>query len=226
MTAPPLKILFQDNHLIAVYKPAGLLTQSDQSAEPSLLEQVRYWIKSEYDKPGNVYLGLVHRLDRPVAGVVLFAKTSKAASRLSEQIRERKAGKFYRAIVEGTPDPPGSELIHYLRKQRSLKATVFPRETPDAKRAELSYRVLESANGKSHLEILLKTGRFHQIRAQLAFIGHPIVGDVKYGAAAPLPEGRIALYAQKLIVQHPVTKESLTLESPSPPEWAEYLGKR
>ncbi len=223
MTPPPLRILFQDNHCIAVYKPPGLLTQSDQSREPSLLEQVRDWIKSEHGKPGNVYLGMVHRLDRPVAGAVLFAKTSKAASRLSEQIRERKAGKFYRAVVEGTPDPPASELVHYLCKQRSLKATVFPREAPDAKRAELSYRVLESAGGRSELEILLKTGRFHQIRAQLGFIGHPVVGDVKYGAQDPLPEGRIALYAQKLIFRHPVTKENLTIESPPPPEWAEYL---
>ncbi|MCF8719870.1 RluA family pseudouridine synthase [Nitrospina gracilis] len=215
---PDLHILYVDNHLIAVDKPAGVLTQSDAPGAPNLLDQTRDWIKNEYGKPGKVYLGLVHRLDRPVSGVVLFARTSKAASRLSEQFRNHTARKFYLARVEGTPEKETDRLVHYLRKEKSIKTTVFPRPTPEAKQAELTYTVLEKKGGTSLLEVELHTGRFHQIRAQLAFIGHPLVGDAKYRAKSTLPEGRIALHAHRLIVTHPVTKEPLTLESPTPEE--------
>jgi 23S rRNA pseudouridine1911/1915/1917 synthase len=215
----PLTVLYQDNHLIAVYKPNGLATQSDRAGGPSLLDQTKKWLKTEHNKPGNVFLGLVHRLDQPVSGVVLFAKTSKAASRLSKQFRERTTHKIYRAIVTGTPEQASGELIHYLRKENSLKATVFPRPTPDTKKAELSYIVTETFAHGSLLEVTLKTGRFHQIRAQLAFIGHPILGDVKYGAPHPLPGQQIALYAWKLVVQHPISKEEIGFESPPPPGW-------
>ncbi len=215
----PLKVLYEDNHLIAVCKPNGLATQSDRAGGPSLLDQTKNWLKTEHNKPGNVFLGLVHRLDQPVSGVVLFAKTSKAASRLSKQFRERTTHKIYRAIVTGAPRQVSGELVHYLRKENSLKATVFPRPTPDAKKAELFYIVTETFAHGSLLEVTLKTGRFHQIRAQLAFIDHPILGDVKYGAPHPLPGQQIALYAWKLVVQHPVSKEEISFESPPPPGW-------
>lgn len=218
----PLKVLYEDNHLIAVCKPNGLATQSDRAGGPSLLDQTKNWLKTEHNKPGNVFLGLVHRLDQPVSGVVLFAKTSKAASRLSKQFRERTTRKIYRAIVKGAPRQASGELVHYLRKENSLKATVFPRPTADAKKAELSYLVTKTFAHGSLLEVTLKTGRFHQIRAQLAFIGHPILGDVKYGAPHPLPGQQIALYAWKLVVQHPISKEEISFESPPPPGWPFY----
>lgn len=215
----PLKIIFVDSHLIAVHKPAGWLTQSDGPDTPNLLEATRQWIKTKYRKPGNVYLGLVHRLDRPVSGVVLFARTSKAASRISQQFRERTVQKTYRVCVAGVPENPKARLVHYLRKEKSLKATVFPRPAPDAKKAELDYRVVTAGSQASELEIILRTGRFHQIRAQLAFVGHPVLGDQKYGSAHALPEQRIALYARQIKLQHPTTREEIVLESPAPPGW-------
>lgn len=215
----PIKILYQDNHLIAVFKPPGVATQPDESGAPSLIGQTKMWIKREYQKPGNVFLGMVHRLDQPVSGVVLFAKTSKAAARLSKQFRERTIRKVYRVLATGTPNQASMDLIHYLRKENSLKATVFPRPAGGAKKAELSYTVIESSPNRSLLSVTLRTGRFHQIRAQLAFIGHPVLGDVKYGAPQPLPDRQIALYAEKLVVRHPVSKNELTLESPPPPGW-------
>lgn len=200
-------------------KPPGIATQSDSAEGPSLFDQTKQWIKTEGKKPGNVFLGLVHRLDQPVSGVLLFAKTSKAASRLSKQFRDRTPQKIYRAIVTGSPKQATGTLIHYLRKEISLKATVFPRSAPNAKRAELSYIIVESLANGSLLDVTLHTGRFHQIRAQWAFTGHPILGDVKYGAPYPLPGQQIALYARKLVIQHPISKEELSLESPPPPGW-------
>ena len=219
MTQPALDILYLDNHLIAVLKPAGLLTQTDHTGDDSLVEKVRQWIRDECNKPGNIFLGLVHRLDRNVSGVVLFARTSKAASRLSKQFREGTPTKIYRAIVHGTLKEKQATLIHYLRKEKSLKATVFPRETPSAKRAELSYEVIESRENKSLIEVTLATGRFHQIRAQMAFTGHPIMGDVKYGAPDPLANHKIALHAHKLVFSHPVSNEETTLTAPDPDDW-------
>ncbi len=219
MTQPALDILYLDNHLIAVLKPAGLLTQTDHTGDDSLVEKVRQRIRDEYNKPGNIFLGLVHRLDRNVSGVVLFARTSKAASRLSRQFREGTPTKIYRAIVHGTLKEKQATLIHYLRKEKSLKATVFPRETPSAKRAELSYEVIESRENKSLIEVTLATGRFHQIRAQIAFTGHPIMGDVKYGAPDPLANHKIALHAHKLVFSHPVSNEETTLTAPDPDDW-------
>ena len=223
MINPPpdstLDILYLDNHLIAVNKPTGLLTQSDDSGETSLMDLVKGWIKSEYKKPGKVFLGLVHRLDRPVSGVVVFARTSKGASRLSEQFRNKTTKKFYRALVEGTPASRQGSLTHYLRKGKSLKATVFPRPTTDAKEARLDYEVIESFKNTSLLDIHLHTGRFHQIRAQLAFIHHPIVGDRKYGAHSTLADRRIALHALRMHFQHPTSKEDIVLECPPPQDW-------
>ncbi len=222
MTHPIDRIIFIDNHLIAVTKPAGLLTQPDRNTDESLIDQTRQWIKEKYNKPNNIFLGLVHRLDRNVSGVVLFARTSKAASRLSKQFREGTPKKQYRAIVLGKLKEEHTTLVHYLRKEKSLRATVFPRETPTAKRSELSYEVINSLENKSLLEVSLSTGRFHQIRAQMAFIGHPIIGDVKYGAPEPLPNQEIALYAHKLVFSHPVSNEEITLTAPEPKTWEQF----
>jgi 23S rRNA pseudouridine1911/1915/1917 synthase len=214
-----LNILYLDNHLIAVCKPAGVLTQADDSGDESLMDQVKAWIKTEFNKPGNVFLGLIHRLDRNVSGVVLFARTSKGASRLSEQFRDKTTEKIYRAIVEGKPEPEQASLSHHLRKEKTLKSTVFPRSGKDTQHAELEYKTLKSDESTSRLEIKLHTGRFHQIRAQFAFIGHPVLGDKKYGAVTTLPERQIALYAHRLIFKHPISKEKVCVESPPPPFW-------
>jgi len=222
VTHPIDRIIFIDNHLIAVTKPAGLLTQPDRNTDESLIDQTRQWIKEKYNKPNNIFLGLVHRLDRNVSGVVLFARTSKAASRLSKQFREGTPKKHYRAIVLGKLKEEHTTLVHYLRKEKSLRATVFPRETPTAKRSELSYEVINALENKSLLEVSLSTGRFHQIRAQMAFIGHPIIGDVKYGAPEPLPNQEIALYAHKLVFSHPVSNEEITVTAPEPKTWEQF----
>lgn len=220
MAEARLEPIFCDNHLIAVCKPFGLLTQSDRPGRISLLDQTRTWIKSRFHKPGRVYLGLIHRLDRPVAGLVLFARTSKAASRLSSQFREKRVRKFYRAVVIGIPKNQKGELVHYLKKNpKTKKTTVFPRETSGAQRAELAYHMIKPVSRHSILEIELRTGRFHQIRAQLAFNKTPILGDVKYGAFADLPGRHIALFASQLTFQHPVTQHEMTLKSPEPPGW-------
>jgi 23S rRNA pseudouridine1911/1915/1917 synthase len=216
---PDLDILYLDNHLIAVCKPAGMLTQSNDSGEACLMDKVKDWIKTEFKKPGKVFLGLVHRLDRPVSGVVMFGRTSKGASRISEQFRQKTTKKVYRALVEGVPEPQQASLKHYLRKEKPLKATVFPRPTTDAKEALLDYEVIETFADTSLVDIRLHTGRFHQIRAQLSFIGHPIVGDKKYGARSALPEGRIALHAQSMVFNHPTSKEEIVIDCPLPEDW-------
>ena len=216
---PKLDILYLDNHLIAVCKPAGMLTQSDEFGKASLMDMVKGWIKTEYKKPGKVFLGLVHRLDRNVSGVVMFARTSKGASRISEQFRQKTTKKIYRALVEGTPEPQQASLRHYLRKEKSLKATVFPRATINAKEALLDYEIIETFADTSLIEIRLHTGRFHQIRAQLSFIGHPIVGDKKYGASSALPLERIALHAQSMTLKHPTSKEEIVIDCPLPEDW-------
>ena len=222
MTHPIDRIIFIDNHLIAVTKPAGLLTQPDRNTDESLIDQTRQWIKEKYNKPNNIFLGLVHRLDRNVSGVVLFARTSKAASRLSKQFRERIPKKYYKAIVLGKLEREHNTLVHYLRKEKTLKTTIFPREAPTAKRSELSYEVIYSLEKKSLIEVSLSTGRFHQIRAQMAFIGHPIIGDVKYGAPESLPNQEIALHAHKLVFNHPISNEEITLTSPQPKTWEQF----
>ena len=222
MIHPADRIIYIDNHLIAVTKPAGLLTQPDRNTNESLIDQTRQWIKEKYNKPNNIFLGLVHRLDRNVSGVVLFARTSKAASRLSKQFREGIPKKYYKAIVLGKLEREHNTLVHYLRKEKTLKTTIFPREAPTAKRSELSYEVIYSLEKKSLIEVSLSTGRFHQIRAQMAFIGHPIIGDVKYGAPESLPNQEIALHAHKLVFNHPISNEEITLTSPQPKTWEQF----
>ena len=173
MTHPIDRIIYIDNHLIAVTKPAGLLTQPDRNTDESLIDQTRQWIKEKYNKPNNIFLGLVHRLDRNVSGVVLFARTSKAASRLSIQFREGTPKKHYRAIVLGKLKEEQTTLVHYLRKEKSLRATVFPRETPTAKRSELSYEVIYSLEKNLYLKYLFLQGDFTKLEHRWDSSGTP-----------------------------------------------------
>jgi 23S rRNA pseudouridine1911/1915/1917 synthase len=210
----PLRVLFEDNHHIAVFKPARVLTQGDETGDPSLMDLTKAWLKEKYRKPGNVFLGLLHRLDRPVAGVVLFAKTSKGASRLSEQFRTREVSKIYWAVVEGNVGASHGELRHYLRTEETGKVTLGSEPYEGAKVARLSYRRLEESGRTTLLEVTLETGRKHQIRAQLAAMGHPIVGDTRYGASRAKGEG-IALIAKRLEFRHPIQSETrVTIELP------------
>ena len=211
-------VFYSDNHLLAVYKPAGLLAQGDQSGDVCLLDLAKRWVKRRYQKPGNVFLGLVHRLDRPVAGVMLFARTSKAAARLSAQIRSNNVRKVYLAVVEGEKPPPAAHLTHHVERQ-GKRSRIVNRRTPTSREARLSYRLLDSAGGRSLLEIELETGRRHQIRMQLAHIGFPIVGDCRYGATAPLSARQIALFARQLTIAHPTRHDSLNLCAPLPSGW-------
>ena len=213
-----LRVLYEDNHLIAVHKPAGLLVQGDISHEISLLDMVKDYIKKQYNKPGDVFLGLVHRLDRPVAGVVVFARTSKSASRLSIQWRQRSITKIYWALVHGKMPRPSGRLTSFLKKRRQ-KVTVTERTHRRAQEAALTYRTLFVKGEISLLEINLHTGRKHQIRAQLAAEGCPIVGDLKYGARQRREDGTICLLAKSLTFMHPTRPETIYIEAPTP-DWA------
>lgn len=192
----PLKVLYEDNHLIAVLKPAGVLVQGDITGDTCIMDDVKKYLKDKHKKTGNVFLGLLHRLDRPVSGIVLFAKTSKGASRLSEQIRNHEFKKEYQALVEGMPKNKKDTLENYLlHDEKTNKAMIFGSKREGALPAELSYEVLETRGKNTLLKIDLKTGRHHQIRAQLAHLGHPIVGDIKYGAKSPLTDQSVCLCA-------------------------------
>jgi 23S rRNA pseudouridine1911/1915/1917 synthase len=207
-----LRILYEDNHLIAVCKPAGLLTQGDQSGAPNLLDAVRHSIAVRYQKPGNVFVGLLHRLDRPVSGVVLFAKTSKAAGRLSEQFRERTVAKIYRARVLGTLKPPAGRLLHFhIHHEGERAVQLYEAASANTKTASLIYETRWVDHGESILDVQLETGRKHQIRAQLARVGHPIVGDALYGAPKRPRSAGISLCALRLEVKHPISKLPLEL---------------
>jgi 23S rRNA pseudouridine1911/1915/1917 synthase len=215
----PLEVIYEDNHLLAVNKPAMLATMGVSDREPSLLNRAKEYVREKYKKPGNVYLGVVSRLDAPVTGLVLLARTSKAAARLSEAFRERTVEKSYLAVVEGTLAPAEGKLDHYLRKdERHRKVHVTHAEHPEAQWARLGYRTLHVCQRASLVEVALETGRKHQIRVQLAKAGHPILGDRKYGAALPFPLG-IALHAHRLTIEHPVRREPLRLEAPLPDSW-------
>jgi len=215
---PLWPVLFEDNHLLALYKPAGLLAQGDRSGDVCLLELGKSWLKQRYRKPGQVFLGLVHRLDRPVAGVMLFARTSKAARRLSDQFRTGQVIKRYLAVVEGQPSPTSGQLRNHL--ERRLRASrVVAESTPTTQEARLKFEVLGHRPHGSLVQVEPETGRRHQIRLQLAHLGHPILGDVRYGAAAPLTRKQIALLAYELSFIHPTQGERLTLRSPIPSDW-------
>lgn len=207
-----MEILYEDNHLIAVNKAHGILTQGDESGEPSLMDKVKEFIKFRDKKPGNVFLGLLHRLDRPVGGVLLFAKTSKGASRLSEQFRTHTIQKVYWAVLEGVPKPSQGEVIQWLRKDEAKNfVTSYDHEVPGTLKAELTYTVLKTKDGKALVEVRPKTGRPHQIRVGMSSLGTPILGDKKYGAEESLPDGNIALFAKELSFDQPVTKERVTV---------------
>lgn len=206
-----LKILYEDNHIIVVEKPPNVPSQADKTTDEDMITIIKKYIKEKYNKPGNVYLGLVHRLDRPVGGVMVFAKTSKAASRLSEQVRNKTFKKEYLAIVDGKLDVKSGTLEDYLVKnERNNLSKVTNKETKNAKYAKLDYEVLKYSKeiNLSVLRILLHTGRHHQIRVQLANMGHSICGDQKYGTRGRGKQ--ISLWAYKLTIEHPITKESMT----------------
>lgn len=210
-----MKILYEDNHCLAVLKPHGLLTQGDETGDRSLMDEVKDFIKERDQKPGNVFLGLVHRLDRPVGGVVLFAKTSKGASRLSEQFMSREIEKKYLALVEGEPKRSDGTVIQYLRKNHQTNVVeAVDSSTPDSQKAELSYHVIKNIKSGnkifSLIEVEPKTGRSHQIRVAMSSLGTPIIGDKKYGSTIPRG-GRIALCAASLSFDQPVTKERITV---------------
>ncbi len=218
--ASELEVLFEDNHLLAVYKPAGVLVQGDRTGDRALVDTARDWLKLHHDKPGNVYLAVLHRLDRPVAGVVLFAKTSKAAARLAAAFRERRVEKVYRAVVSPPPAREQDTLHHTLNRREDERRTeVVPEGYPGAQAAALSYRVLARHGVAALVELQLLTGRAHQIRAQMAAIGAPLLGDTKYGASIALEGRRVALYAASLTVPHPTRGEMVTVRSPEPPGW-------
>ncbi len=212
-------VFYEDNHLLALYKPSGLLVQADQTKDPSLLELAKAWLKERHQKPGRVFLGLVHRLDRPVAGVLVFARTSKAAGRLSEQFRNNSVEKTYTAVLEGRLRQPAGRLVHPLERIDGRSSRIPEAPTPKSREARLSFQVLDTDASRSLVAIALETGRHHQIRAQFAHIGHPVLGDIRYGAGAPLPEKQIALCATRLSLIHPTLKTPLTFTAPFPSGW-------
>jgi 23S rRNA pseudouridine1911/1915/1917 synthase len=218
-----LSVLYEDNHCLAVAKPARVLTAGDRTGDTSLLDMVRDYLKEKYKKPGNVFVGLVHRLDRPVSGVVLFARTSKAAARLSEQFREGTVSKVYRAIVEGAVTEPSSEFVDWLVKDEktNVVCSVAP-DSPSARESRLRFRRIRTSRGLTLLEITPATGRSHQIRVQLATRGHPIYGDGKYGSKHSL-QGTIALHAAQLTFDHPTRHEPVTVAAPDPESWRRLL---
>ncbi len=218
-----LPFIYEDNHVLVVNKPAGLLSQGDLSGDLDVLTFAKEIIKKRDKKPGNVFLGLVHRLDRPVGGVMVLAKTSKCASRLSKQFRERTTQKIYYAIVEGIPKTPEAELCHFLKKNTATRITQITGES-EGKEARLYYRTVNTYNNRSLLEIRLITGLSHQIRAQLSASGCPIVGDMKYGSLTKFGFGEIALFAKSVSFIHPTTNKNVLIEAdlPQTKHWELY----
>lgn len=211
------QIIFEDNHLMVINKKVGQLVQGDKTGDESLLDSIKNFIKKRDQKPGNVFLGLVHRIDRPTSGLVIYAKTSKALSRLTQMVKNREIKKTYWAIVPKEMIPQSQRLVHYLKKnEKTNKAIVFPKPTDGAKESILTYSVLKTLDNYQLLEIDLETGRHHQIRAQLSKIGIPIKGDLKYGAPRSNLDGGISLHARKLEFIHPVTKEEIQIIAPVP----------
>ena len=213
-----MRVLYEDNHLIAVAKKAGDIVQGDKTGDVPLSDIVKAYLKEKYQKPGNVFLGVVHRLDRPVSGVVLFAKTSKALPRLNKMFAEHEAvRKTYLAIVGNKPPQQEGTLIHWLtRNEKQNTARAYDREMPNSKKAVLDYRLVAQSDRYFLLEVTLHTGRHHQIRCQLAKVGCPIKGDLKYGAPRSNPDGSISLHAWRLSLEHPVSHTSIAIEAPVP----------
>ena len=221
-----LIVLYEDNHLIAVKKNAGDIVQSDKTGDKTLAEDVKSYIKRKYKKPGEVFLGIIHRLDRPVGGVVVFARTSKALSRMNSLFREKKMAKTYWAIVEEKPPYENGELVNWLKKnQEKNRSRAYDIEVKESKKAELTYRLLGRSRHYYYLEIQPKTGRHHQIRIQLAHLGCKIKGDVKYGAKRTNKDGSIHLFARSLSFTHPIKKEKIIIRANPPidPLWNEMM---
>ena len=211
------QILYEDNHLLIINKRAGQLVQGDKTGDESLLETLKHFIKERDHKPGNVFLGLVHRIDRPTSGLVIYAKTSKALSRLTQMIKNREIKKTYWAIVPKEIVPKSQRLVHYLKKnEKNNKAIIFTKPTDGAKEAILTYTIIKVLDNYQLLEVDLETGRHHQIRAQLSKIDLPIKGDLKYGAPRSNQDGGISLHARKLEFIHPVTRERIEITAPVP----------
>jgi len=212
-----MRVVYEDNHIIIIDKASGEIVQGDKTGDIPLSEMVKEYIKTKYEKPGNVFLGVVHRLDRPVAGLVLFAKTSKALSRLNEMFRTNDVHKTYWALVKGMPSSPDGTLTDWLvRNEKQNKSYAYDTEMPGAKKAILNYHVLGKTANYTLIEIDLKTGRHHQIRCQLANIGCPIKGDLKYGARRSNPDGSISLISRRMEFVHPVSKNLIQVESSLP----------
>lgn len=216
-TKENLQILHEDNHIIVVNKRVGDIVQGDKTGDKPLSDIVKEYIKEKYNKPGEVFLGVVHRLDRPTSGIVVFARTSKALTRLNETFKNRETQKTYWAVVKNCPPKDVDTLIHFLtRNPKNNTSKAHLKEVPDSKKASLSYQIIKKLDNYYALEIDLHTGRHHQIRCQLAAIGCPIKGDLKYGFDRSNPDGGIHLHARKLIITHPTTKETLTFVAPTP----------
>lgn len=221
-TSKNLHVLYEDNHLVIVNKRPGDIVQGDKTGDMPLSEVVKEYIAEKYNKPGAVYLGVVHRLDRPTSGVVLFAKTSKALARLNKMFVDRETKKTYWAIVKEQPPQASDQLIHFLKRNpKQNKSYAHIKEVPDSKRGILNYKIVKSLDRYFQLEIVLETGRHHQIRAQLAALGCPIKGDLKYGFDRSNKDGSIHLHARSLSFIHPVKKEEITVMAPPPndPIW-------
>ena len=214
-----LQILHEDNHIIVINKRVGDIVQGDKTGDKPLSEIVKEYLKEKYNKPGEVFLGVVHRLDRPTTGIVVFAKTSKALERLNKMFSERETQKTYWAVVKNKPPKTEDNLIHFLkRNEKNNTSKAHLKEVPESKKASLDYKIIKELNNYFALEINLHTGRHHQIRAQLQAIGCPIKGDLKYGFDRSNPDGGIHLHARKLAFIHPVSKEELVLIAPTPDE--------
>jgi 23S rRNA pseudouridine1911/1915/1917 synthase len=212
-----LQILHEDNHIIVVNKRVGDIVQGDKTGDKPLSDVVKEYIKDKYDKPGDVFLGVVHRLDRPTTGIVVFARTSKALTRMNELFSNRETQKTYWAIVKNKPLKPEDKLVHYLkRNEKNNTSKAHSKEVPESKLASLNYKIIKELNNYFALEINLHTGRHHQIRAQLQAINCPIKGDLKYGFDRSNPDGGIHLHARKLVFIHPVSKENLEIIAPVP----------
>ena len=214
-----MEILFEDNHLIAINKPAGQLTQADRTGDVSLDLLIKQYIKTKFGKPGEVFLGVIHRIDRPVSGVIMYARTSKALQRMNQLFKEHKISKGYWAIVKERPQPEEGTLVHYLVKNEDKnKSYAFSKPGPGTKLARLDYRLISSSDRYFLLEVKLHTGRHHQIRCQLAKIGSPIKGDMKYGYPRSNQDASISLHARSLEFVHPVINTTVKLLAPVPPD--------
>lgn len=217
-----LQVIYEDNHIIIVNKRAGDIVQGDKTGDEPLSEVVKSYIKDKYNKPGNVYLGVVHRLDRPTTGIVMFSKTSKALPRLNKIFADKQAKKIYWALVKQQPPKNEDTLIHWLKKNpKNNKSTAHIKEIPESKKAILHYKILKKLDNYALLEVELETGRHHQIRSQLSSIGCSIKGDLKYGFDRSNPDGSIHLHARGLYFKHPVSNEEILVQAPFPddPLW-------